>query len=87
MPNIGTLLKAEITRLSRREIRKELSAVKKATVSSRHHIVALKRQVAALEQKAGQLERRTVQASSVPTTSTSRTNVALNLEKWSMSPL
>ena len=67
MPNIGSLLKAEIIRLSRREIRKELSAVKKASVSSRHHIAALKRQVAALEQKAGQLEKRaTIKTGNVP---------------------
>lgn len=58
MPNIGALLKAEITRLCRREIRREMLAVRKATVSSRHHIAALKRQVAALEQKAGQLAKR-----------------------------
>jgi DNA-binding transcriptional regulator YiaG len=67
MPNIGALLKAEITRLCRREIRKEITAVKKSSVSSRHHIAALKRQVAALEQKAGQLAKRTnVQSTSAP---------------------
>ena len=67
MPNIGSLLNAEITRLSRREIRKELATVKKSSISSRHHIAALKRQVAALEQKAGQLAKRaTAQTGNVP---------------------
>jgi DNA-binding transcriptional regulator YiaG len=58
MPNIASLLKAEVTRLSRREIKKELAAIRKANVVYRHHIAALKRQVAALEQKAGQLAKR-----------------------------
>jgi DNA-binding XRE family transcriptional regulator len=58
MANIGALLKAEITRLCRREIRKEMAVVRKATVSSRHHIAALRKQVGALEQKAGQLAKR-----------------------------
>ena len=58
MPDIASLLKAEITRLSRREIKKELAAVRKANVAYRHDIAALKRQVAALEHKAGQLAKR-----------------------------
>ncbi len=58
MANIGALLKAEITRLCRREIKKELAVVRKANVAYRHNIAALKRQVAALEQKAGQLVKR-----------------------------
>ena len=64
MANIGALLKAEITRLSRREIRKELAVLRKASVAARHHVAALKRQVAALESKAGQLAKRAQVASS-----------------------
>jgi DNA-binding transcriptional regulator YiaG len=64
MANIGALLKAEITRLSRREIRKELAMLKKASVAARHHVAALKRQVATLESKAGQLAKRAQIASS-----------------------
>lgn len=58
MPNIASVLKAEITRLCRREIKRELAVVRKANVAYRHNIAALKRQVAALEQKAGQLAKR-----------------------------
>lgn len=58
MANIGALLKAEITRLCRREIRKEMAVVRKATVSARHYIAALRKQVGALEQKAAQLAKR-----------------------------
>ena len=51
MPNIGSLLKSEISRLCRREIRKEVAAVKKASASYRRDIAALKRQVFVLERK------------------------------------
>jgi DNA-binding transcriptional regulator YiaG len=64
MANIASLLKAEITRLSRREIRKELAILKKASVTARHHIAALRRQIAQLESKAGQLAKRAQIASS-----------------------
>jgi DNA-binding transcriptional regulator YiaG len=52
------MLKAEITRLSRREIKKELTAVRKANVTYRHQIAALKRQVAELEHMSAQLAKR-----------------------------
>lgn len=66
MPNIATLLKAEIIRLSRREIKKELAAVRKANVTYRHQIAALKRQVAELEQKCAQLAKRAQATSNEP---------------------
>lgn len=62
MPNIGALLKAEITRLSKREIRQEMAGVKKASASYRREIAALKRQVIALQRKSALLERRTKDA-------------------------
>ena len=57
MPNIGTLLKSEISRLCRREIRAELRPMRTASAAYRRHIAALKRQVAALERKAALLEK------------------------------
>lgn len=58
MPNIGALLKQEITRLSRREIRGQVQATKKASSQYRRHIAQLKRQVAALERQMALLQRR-----------------------------
>lgn len=63
MPNIGTFLKAEITRLCRREIRKEVAGIKKASGSYRRDIAALKRQVVALERKVAVLAKQTTAAS------------------------
>jgi DNA-binding transcriptional regulator YiaG len=62
MPNIGALLKAEIARLSKREIRKEVAGVRKASATYRREIAALKRQVIALQRKSALLERRANQA-------------------------
>lgn len=61
MPNTGALLKAEIARLSKREIRKEVAGVKRASATYRREIAALKREVIALQRKSAVLERRTSQ--------------------------
>jgi DNA-binding transcriptional regulator YiaG len=57
MPNIGTLLKQEIMRLSRREIRAQLQVTRKASAQSRGHIATLKRQVATLERQLALMQR------------------------------
>jgi predicted transcriptional regulator len=57
MPNIGALLKQEITRLSRKEVRGQVQATKKAASQHRHDIAALKRQIAALQRQVAQLQR------------------------------
>jgi DNA-binding XRE family transcriptional regulator len=58
MPNIGTVLKKEISRLSRREVRRHVETTRKATAQHRRHIAELKRQVANLERQVSLLERR-----------------------------
>lgn len=70
MPNIGAVLKQEIARLSRREIRSEVQATRKASAQYRRHIAALRRQVAALERQVVMLSRR-VRATPVPPAETS----------------
>lgn len=49
MTDIATILKAEITRLARKEIRKETAALKKLLAQHRTEIAQLKRQTRALE--------------------------------------
>jgi DNA-binding XRE family transcriptional regulator len=58
MPNIGTLLRDEISRLSRKEIRSQVDSTRKATTQHRRDISALKRQVAQLERQVTLLSRR-----------------------------
>lgn len=49
MPNIATVLKAEIVRLARKELRNEVQALKKTLTSARSEIGALKHRVSELE--------------------------------------
>ena len=49
MTSIATLLKSEITRLARKEIRAEIASLKKASASYRGEIAALKRQLKEVE--------------------------------------
>ena len=49
MPNIASMLKDEIVRLARKEIRSELASLKKASTIYRSEIAALKRRVQTLE--------------------------------------
>ena len=51
MSNIGTVLREEISRLARKEVRSQVDPTKKVTAQHRHEIAALKRQVASLERQ------------------------------------
>ena len=57
MPNIGTVLKEEISRVSRKEIRSYVDPTRKATGQHRRDLALLKRQVAQLERQVAQLSR------------------------------
>ncbi|EHR72069.1 hypothetical protein BurJ1DRAFT_3260 [Burkholderiales bacterium JOSHI_001] len=50
MPNIASILKAEISRVARKEVRAEVQALKKSTSTYRSEISALKRRIQELEQ-------------------------------------
>lgn len=51
MPNIASVLKEEIARVARKELRNETEKLRKASVQYRSEIAALKRRVGALEQQ------------------------------------
>lgn len=55
MPNIASVLKEEIARVSRKETRAETQQLKKSSAHFRSDIAALKRRIAALEQLVGRL--------------------------------
>jgi len=63
MSNIAIALRAEITRLARRELRSETAKLKKASAQFRSDIAALKRRLAAAEK---QLSRRIAGKISAP---------------------
>lgn len=51
MPNVASVLKQEVARLARRELRAETDRLKKVTTQQRSDIAQLKRQVADLERR------------------------------------
>lgn len=51
MPNIASVLKAEITRIARKELRAEIEGLKKASTAHRSDIAALKKRCQSLEQE------------------------------------
>ncbi len=51
MPNIARLLKSEISRVARREVRSETQLLKKTVSAYRSEIAALKRRARAMEQQ------------------------------------
>lgn len=55
MANLSQLLKSEITRLARKEIRSEIQALRKASAQYRSDIAALKRQIAEQQRKIARL--------------------------------
>lgn len=66
MPNLGSVLKAEITRLARKEVRSELEATKNAAAQHRRYIAELRRQVATLERQVATLQKRPKAAAATP---------------------
>jgi DNA-binding transcriptional regulator YiaG len=62
MSSLGNLLKTEIARLARRELRSQVEPLKKQSAAQRRHIAALKRQVAALERLVGGLKKSNAKA-------------------------
>lgn len=59
MPNIASILKQEIARVSRKEVRADTERLKESAARYRSDIAALKRQVLALERTVARLVRST----------------------------
>lgn len=57
MPNIASVLKSEISRVARKEVRGEVLGLKKAVGAHRAEIAALKRRTQALEQELRRLSK------------------------------
>ncbi|OHB78118.1 MAG: hypothetical protein A2Z25_11610 [Planctomycetes bacterium RBG_16_55_9] len=57
MPNIATVLKEEILRLARKEVRGQTSVLKKASAQYRKDIAAMKRRESNLQRKLTSLEK------------------------------
>lgn len=71
MSNIGALLKSEITRLARREVRGEVAALRKQSAGYRRDIAAMKRQIIEMQRQIAASNRVTkgTQTTAAPTKS------------------
>ncbi len=73
MPNIGSVLKEEIVRLSRKEARSQVDPMRKVTAQFRREIAELKRQVTQLQRQVALLSRKALgQATAAKADSTTR---------------
>lgn len=75
MPNIATLLKNEIIRLARKEMRKELEGMRKASAQYRSDIAALKRRVADLEKQVSRAAKKSPRTATAQTGDESFTKI------------
>ncbi len=62
MPNIAAVLKEEIARVARKELRGDTARFKKASAQYRSDIAALKRRITELEKQLGKLSRQSRKA-------------------------
>jgi DNA-binding transcriptional regulator YiaG len=66
MPNIAKILKEEISRVARREVRSQLEGTRKSVAQHQREIASLKARVKALERKAAALEKTTARPEATP---------------------
>ncbi|MGE5239021.1 MAG: helix-turn-helix domain-containing protein [Chloroflexota bacterium] len=57
MPNVATVLKSEISRLARKEVRGSIEGLRKASAQSQKSIAELKRRLSELERKLAAVEK------------------------------
>lgn len=67
MPNIGNVLKAEIVRLARKELRKEIVPARQNSAAVRRDLAEIKRQLAAAQRRIQILERQAAKGTSLAT--------------------
>ena len=65
MPNIATVLKKEIVRLARKEIRRQTSVLRKMSAQYRRDIAEMKRRITELQRKVAPLQKQVLGGASV----------------------
>ena len=68
MPNIAMVLKEEISRLARKEVRRQTQALRKASVQYRKDIAEMKRRLFDLQRKVHPLQKQVLKNASSPAT-------------------
>ncbi len=68
MPNIATVLKEEILRLARKEVRKQTQTLKKTSAQYRKDIAEMKRRLSELQRRIGPLQKQVLKGVSAEAT-------------------
>ncbi|WP_454914427.1 helix-turn-helix domain-containing protein [Variovorax gossypii] len=87
MPNIASILKTEISRVARKEVRAELESLKKTSTQQRGAIAELRRQVAALQQQLRAMSKGAQSASKAKSAASSGASEASVARRFSASRL
>jgi DNA-binding transcriptional regulator YiaG len=66
MPNIATVLKEEILRLARKEIRRQTNVLRRASAQYRKDIAEMKRRLSSLQRKVSPLEKQVLKGAPSP---------------------
>lgn len=82
MPNIASLLKAEILRLARKEVRNELESLKKALSNSRSEITQLKRRTDQLEKLQTRVSKQVLGRPTPPKSEESTTGIRFSAKRF-----
>jgi DNA-binding XRE family transcriptional regulator len=82
MPNFASVLKDEIVRLAKKEVRREVEGLKKASAQYRSEIAGLKRRVAVLEKQQGRLEKKNTGQGAVATTGEETTRLRYSAKRF-----
>ena len=80
MANIASILKDEIVRLARKEMRKELEGLRKASTQYRSEIAGLKRRVADLEKQVSRVAKKASGTATSKTTDESSTKIRFSAQ-------
>jgi DNA-binding transcriptional regulator YiaG len=72
MANIASILKEEITRLARKEVKRQTEVLRKASAQQRKYIAALRKSVSDLQRQITAMEKQTLKQSASTTPSTGK---------------
>ncbi|MCM2250172.1 MAG: helix-turn-helix domain-containing protein [Geothrix sp.] len=82
MPNLASLLKSEILRLARKEVRTELDGLKKASSHYRSEIAQLKRRVDQLEKQQARVSKKGLRTPESPESSEGPARVRFSAKRF-----
>ncbi|HEY3269613.1 MAG TPA: helix-turn-helix domain-containing protein [Geothrix sp.] len=84
MPNIASILKEEILRLARKEVRAELESLKKASAQYRSEIAQLKRRVDQLEKQQARVSKKILKKPETPAGEEGATRLRFSAKRFAV---